>query len=282
MEAQIVHLNGEYLPLASASVSVLDRGFIFGDGVYEVVPVYGGRAFGWARHLARLRRSLARIRIEDPHDDATWNAIVSSLVSRHPWPDQLVYIQVTRGVARRDHAFPAGIVPTVFAMASELIVPSPETRARGIDTITLPDERWLNCDIKSISLLGNVLAKQAAVDAGAAECLLFRDGWLTEGSSSNVWIVRDSVVLGPPPGREILEGVRMGIIESLCAAEGIAFEQRPIARDEVLQADEVLISSATREILAVARIDGRPVGNGRPGPVGEHLYRAYQRAKAEG
>ncbi|MCZ8101342.1 MAG: D-amino acid aminotransferase, partial [Burkholderiales bacterium] len=256
------------------------RGFIFGDGVYEVAPVYGRVPFRWTQHHARLVRNLGKLRIDDPMDAAGWRGLVDALVARHPWDDQFVYVQVTRGVAKRDHAFPKGVRPTVFAMSSPLPPIPAEQIELGVATITLPDERWLHCDIKSISLLGNVLARQAAVDAGAAECVMFRDGWLTEGSSSNVWVVRDGRVLAPPRDNLILEGIRYGLLEALCAAEGVPFEVRPIARDEVTSADELMLSSATKEVLPITRLDGRPVGAGVPGPVYRRLHAAYQRAKA--
>ena len=278
----VCYLNGEFLPLAEARVPVLDRGFIFGDGVYEVVPAYGAAPFRWPQHLARLKRSLAKLRIANPHDDDGWARLVHELIARHPWADQFVYIQVTRGVAKRDHAFPAGIAPTVFAMSSELKPPAEQTRTEGVSAITLPDERWLHCDIKSIALLGNVLARQAAADAGALECLMFRDGMLTEGSSSNVWIVRNGAVLGAPRDHLVLEGIRYGLLEELCAAAGVPFELRRITREDVLAAEEVLISSATKEVLPVTRLDGLPVGAGTPGPIWRSLWDAYQAAKASG
>ena len=274
-----VYLNGEFLPIAEARVPVLDRGFIFGDGVYEVVPVYGRVPFRWDQHRARLSRSLERIRIADPMDGEGWRALVDALVARHPWDDQFVYLQVTRGVAKRDHAFPAGIAPTVFGMSSPLAPVPAEMVERGVPAITLPDERWLNCDVKSTSLLGNVLAKQAAVDAGAFECVMFRDGLLTEGSSSNIWVVSEGRVLAPPPDRRILQGVRYGLLESLATDEGLPFELRPITRAEVDAADELMLTSATREVLPITRLDGRPVGDGVPGPVFRRLHAAYQRAK---
>lgn len=278
-----VYLNGEFLPLAQARIPVLDRGFIFGDGVYEVVPVYGGRPFRWPMHLARLRRSLGRIRIGLDMDDTAIGDIVRELIRRHPWSDQFVYIQVTRGVARRDHAFPKpAVAPTVFAMSSELVPPSRAEVEHGLDAITLPDERWLNCDIKSVSLLGNVLARQAAVEHGAREAILFRDGFLTEGSSSNIWVARDGRLFSPHRDRRILEGIRVGLVESLCAECGIELDQRNITREEVVRADELMLTSATREILAVVRLDGRPVGDGRPGPLFRSLWEAYQRAKQAG
>lgn len=278
----ICHLNGEFLPLSQARVPVLDRGFIFGDGVYEVVPAYGRVPFRWPQHLARLKRSLAKLRIANPHHDDDWTRLVHTLIERHPWADQFVYLQVTRGVAKRDHAFPPDAVPTVFAMSSELKPPAEQYRTEGIAAISLPDERWLHCDIKSIALLGNVLARQAAADVGALECLMFRDGMLTEGSSSNVWVVRGGTVLGAPRDNLVLEGIRYGLLGELCAAAGVPFELRRIAREDVLAADEILISSATKEVLPVTRLDGAPVGAGTPGPVWHRLWDAYQAAKATG
>jgi D-alanine transaminase len=278
-EAQIVYLNGAFMPIEEAHVPVLDRGFIFGDGVYEVVPIYAGRPFRLPHHLRRLARSLAAIGIDNPLDDAGWARLVAELSSRHPWPDQFVYVQVTRGVARRDHAFPKGATPTVFAMANPYVAPAPELREQGLSVISREDDRWLHCDIKSISLLGNVLARQAAVEAGAAESVMFRDGMLTEGSSSNIWVVRKGRVLGAPTDHLVLEGIRVGLMGELCAAQGIACELRRITREEVFAADELMLTSATREILPITRIDGQPVGDGRVGPVYRQLHEAYQSAK---
>lgn len=275
----IVYLNGEFTALEEARVPVLDRGFIFGDGVYEVVPVYSRRPFRWAQHLARLERSLAKISIANPLEPGAWTGLVEELVARHPWPDQFVYMQVTRGVARRDHAFPANAKPTVFAMTSELAPLSPALLQKGVSVISLPDERWLHCDIKSISLLGNVLARQAAVEAGAAEGVMFRDGFLTEGASSNIWVVRNGTVLGPPNDNLILEGIRYGLMSELCERAGLPFEVRRIVHAEVLAADELMMSSATRELLPITMLDGKPVGSGSPGPLWKRLFDAYQQAK---
>ena len=277
---QTVYLNGEFMPIEEARVPVLDRGFIFGDGIYEVVPAYEGRPFRWPQHMRRLERSLAKVGIVNPLDRDGWTHLVAELIGRHPWPNQFVYMQITRGVAKRDHAFPKGITPTVFAMASELLAPPAELRERGLATITLPDERWLHCDIKSTSLLGNVMARQAAVDAGAQECIMFRDGYLTEGSASNIWVVRNGQVLAPPKDNLVLEGIRYGLMSELCERAGIAFELRRVVRREVLCADELLLTSATKEILPITSLDGQPVGNGRPGPIYAKLYAAYQEAKA--
>jgi D-alanine transaminase len=277
---QTAYLNGEYLPLAEARVPVLDRGFIFGDGIYEVVPVYRRVPFRFAQHLSRLERSLEKVRIENPLDAGGWSGVVASLLERHPWPDQFVYLQVTRGVAKRDHLFPAGVRPTVFAMSSEFKPVAADVVQKGIAAVTLPDERWLHCDIKSTSLLGNVLARQAAADAGATECVMFRDDHLTEGSASNVWVVSGGKLLAPPRNHLILEGIRYGLLEELAQAAGVPFEIRRILREEVLRADELMVTSATKEVIAVTRLDGKAVGQGTPGPIFRRLYDAYQDAKA--
>ncbi len=275
----LVYLNGAFTPLSEAKIPVLDRGFIFGDGVYEVIPMYARRLFRAKQHMARLLRSLAAIGIANPHGEQEWMGLIERVTNAYPADDQLIYLQVTRGVARRAHAFPKDVPPTVFIMTNAFTPPAAEAREQGIACITLEDQRWLRCDIKSISLLGNVLAAQRAVEQGAAEAIQFRDGFLTEGASSNVWIVKDGKLMGPPKDTLILEGIRYGLIEELCAACHIPFEARRIARDEVFAADEVLLSSAGREVLPVATIDGRPVGIGKPGPVFRRLYAAYQDAK---
>ena len=278
---QTAYLNGEYLPLSEARVPVLDRGFIFGDGIYEVVPVYRRVPFRFAQHLSPLERSLEKVRIENPLDAGGWSGVVASLLERHPWPDQFVYLQVTRGVAKRDHLFPAGVRPTVFAMSSEFKPVAADVVQKGIAAVTLPDERWLHCDIKSTSLLGNVLARQAAADAGATECVMFRDDHLTEGSASNVWVVSGGKLLAPPRNHLILEGIRYGLLEELAQAAGVPFEIRRILREEVLRADELMVTSATKEILPITSLDGKPVGKGEgPGPLYRKLFEAYQAAKA--
>jgi D-alanine transaminase len=275
----LVYLNGEIMPLSEAKIPVLDRGFIFGDGVYDVVPIYRRKPFRADQHIARLLRSMEAISIPDPHGGDEWLKLVQKIADAHPADDQLVYIQVTRGVAKRSHAFPKDIAPTVFIMTSPHTPPSEEIRARGVSCVTMEDRRWLRCDIKSISLLGNVLAAQYAAEQGAVEAIQFRDGFLSEGSASNAWIVRDGGVIGPQKDNLVLEGIRYGLIAELCAAEGIRFELRRIDRAEVFAADEVFLSSAGKEVLPVTSIDGAPVGNGTPGPVCRRLYLAYQAAK---
>ncbi len=280
MNDPLVYLNGAMTPLSEAKIPVLDRGFIFGDGVYEVIPIYGRRMFRAEQHMARLFRSLAAIEITNPHTREQWMDLINQVVNAHSADDQMVYLQVTRGVAKRGHAFPKGTTPTVFIMTGPLSLPSPEVRAKGVACVSMEDKRWLRCEIKSISLLGNVLAAQYAAENDAVESIQFRDGFLSEASASNVWIVRNGTLMGPPKDNLILEGIRYGLIEELCAAEGVPLEARRISRDEVFSADEVLLSSATKEVLPVTSIDGKTVGDGKPGAIYQRLYKAYQAAKA--
>ncbi|MFY7857297.1 MAG: D-amino acid aminotransferase [Rubrivivax sp.] len=281
------HLNGRVLPLNEAQVSVLDRGFIFGDGIYEVVPVYARRLFRFDEHMARLARGLAKIRIPNPHGREAWLQHVRSLVQavgdKTGAEDLLVYIQITRGVAPRDHVMPQGLTPTVFMMVHPMKAPTAEQRHHGVVCVTARDFRWERGDIKSISLLGNVLARQISADHGAAETIMFRDGFLTEAAASNVWVVREGALLGPPKSEHVLEGIRVELLRELCEACGVAYNLRPISEAEVLSADEVMLSSATKEVLPVTRIDGEPVGHGalrgKPGPVYARLHEAYQQAK---
>ena len=281
------YLNGEWATLSTAKVSVLDRGFIFGDGVYEVVPAYDGRPFRFAEHMARLDRSLGELRIANPMRHDEWHALVMKLIAAYAAhmrvaaesTHQLVYLQVTRGVAMRDHVMPPGLTPTVFAMSNRLHIYTAEERARGVACVTHEDFRWKKGHIKSISLAAAVLARQVSADVGANETLMFRDGYLTEAAASNVWVVKDGKVLGAPRGNLVLEGIRYGLLEELCGEAGIPFELRPVSREEVLAADEILLSSATKEVVPCTQLDGRPVGNGRPGPIYDRLYAGYQRAK---
>ena len=283
----LCYLNGEFGSLREAKVSVLDRGFIFGDGVYEVVPAYGGKLFRFDEHMARLGRNLAKLRIANPLEPEQWLAharrLATALIEKTGAPDQLVYIQVTRGVALRDHVMPEGIEPTVFMMASAMKPPSAEQRHKGVTCITARDFRWERGDIKSVSLLGNVLARQMSADHGAIETVMFRNGFLTEASGSNVWVVHEGAVLGPPKSEHVLEGIRYELIRELSEECGIAFNLKPIPEADVLSADELLLSSATKEVLPITTLDGAPVGHGalrgKPGPVYAKLHEAYQRAK---
>ncbi|WP_235965467.1 D-amino acid aminotransferase [Caenimonas soli] len=281
------YLNGEFSTLRDAKVSVMDRGFIFGDGVYEVVPVYAGRPFRFAQHMARLDRSLAELRIANPMSHGEWRALADQLIAAYAeslgqsagQTDQLVYIQVTRGVAMRDHIMPPGITPTVFVTSNRISPPSPADRAGGVKCVSAEDFRWKKAHIKSVSLAGSVLARQMSADVGAAETVMFRDGFLSEGAAANVWVVKGGRVIGAPKDNLVLEGIRYGLLEELCTEAGIPFELRRVAQEEVFSADELLLSNATKEVLPVTRLDERPIGSGKPGPIYEKLYAGYQRAK---
>jgi len=277
--SDIAYLNGEFLPLDQARVSALDRGFIFGDGVYEVIPVYSRRPFRLPEHLRRLQRSLDAVRLGNPMTDAEWTRLIHDLVTRHAGEDQSVYLQVTRGVARRDHAFPKEATPTVFMMSNPLVTPSKEQVEKGVPCITATDYRWLRCDVKSVSLLANCLLRQLAADAGAVEVVLFRDGSLTEASASNVFVIRNGRLLAPPKDQLILPGITYDVVLELAAAKGIAIELRAISEREVRSADELWVTSSSKEVLAVATLDGKPVGNGRPGPVFRTVHQAFQEFK---
>ncbi|OZI50038.1 D-amino acid aminotransferase [Bordetella genomosp. 4] len=271
-----VYLNGEFTRVDEAKISVLDRGFIFGDGIYEVVPVYHGKPFRMTEHMNRLDRSLQALRIPSPKSREQWLELVNELIRRSATPSCVVYLQVTRGVYKREHAFPTTeITPTVFGMTTEFTPPTAEQRERGIRVISIPDERWLHCEIKSVSLLGNVLARQQAAEAGVDEVIQFRDGFMTEGSSSNFWVVSAGKLLAPPKDNLILEGIRYGFMAELAEETGVPFEARRITQDEVASADEILVTSATKEVLPVLQLNGKAVGNGRPGPVYAKLRAAY-------
>ena len=276
---ETVYLNGEFMPLDKARVPVLDRGFIFGDGVYEVIPVYSRRPFRLPEHLQRLARSLASIRLANPLGEAEWTRLIGDIVARNAGEDQSVYLQVTRGVAKRDHAFPREAKPTVFVMSGPLVTPARELVENGVPCITGTDYRWLKCDVKSVSLLGNCLLRQSAADAGAAEIVLFRDGHLTEASASNVFAIRKGTLLSPPKTRLILPGITYDVVLELAQATGIPVELRAVTETEVRGADELWLTSSTREVLAIVSLDGKPVGSGRPGPVFKKLYQAFQEFK---
>ena len=281
------YLNGDYSTLQDAKISVLDRGFIFGDGIYEVVPAYGGKLFRFEHHMARLGRSLAELRIANPLSQQEWHDIAIKLIADYASStgtatesgNQLIYIQVTRGVAMRDHPMLPGLIPTVFIMVNPMKLPSAEQRAQGVACVTANDFRWEKAHIKSTSLLGAVFSRQISFDVGALETVMFRGDHLSEASASNVWLIKDGKVIGVPKNELVLEGIRFGLIEEMCRDLGLTFELRPISRAEVLAADELLLSSATKEVLPITRLDGQPVGNGQPGPIYAKLYAAYQQAK---
>lgn len=275
----MVFLNGELMPLEQAKIPVLDRGFIFGDGVYELVPVYSRVPFRLHEHLERLERSLAETRIRNPYSRSQWRDIIYRLVDAQAFEDQGVYFQVTRGVAKRDHAFPRDAEPTVFMMANPLVNPPRETVERGAAAVTAEDYRWLRCDIKSISLIGNCLLRQLSADADAAETVLLREGNLTEASASNVFIVRDGVIITPPKSRLILPGITYDVVMELAQANRLPLEARAVPEAELRAADEIWVTSSSKEVLAIVELDGAKVGEGRPGPVFRRMYQLYQEFK---
>ncbi len=272
----MIYLNGRYMPIEQAMVPVLDRGFIFGDGIYEVVPVYSRVPFRLDEHLARLERSLAAVHIPNPYSREGWREIIGKIVAAQDYEDQSVYFQVTRGVAKRDHAFPQGVEPTVFMMANPLVTPSAEVVERGGSAVSAVDYRWTRCDIKSISLIGNCLLRQLSAEVGAAETILFRDGQLTEASASNVFVVKGGVIQAPPKSRLILPGITYDVVVELAAGAGLPMRVGDMTEAEVRAADELWVTSSSKEVFAIVELDGKPIGDGTPGPVFRHMYRLYQ------
>ncbi|WP_019625643.1 D-amino acid aminotransferase [Thioalkalivibrio sp. ALJT] len=280
----IAYFNGEYLPLDAVRISPLDRGFLFGDSVYEVIPSYGGHFFLLDQHLQRLTRSLAAIRLPSPYGPTQWRERLDGLLQRNAdpaTPDLGIYLQVTRGVAPRDHAFPGEVRPTVLAMVSPIRPLPATTRRQGIAAVTAPDQRWARCDIKATTLLANVLARQAATEQGAQEAILLRDGHVTEGAASNAFAVLEGVVVTPPLTATVLPGVTRSLVLDLARNAGYPVCERDLAASELQRADEIWLTSSTREVLPVTRLDDHPVADGRPGPVWQQIHAAYQHAKSE-
>jgi D-alanine transaminase len=271
-----VYLNGRYLPIEGAQISVLDRGFLFGDGVYEVIPAYGGRLFEFAAHMARLDNSLAAVRIGNPHSMEEWRGIFAPLLE--DGADQYIYLQITRGAApKRDHLFPENVAPTVFAMSSP--IPLYPEREAGIKAVCLEDSRWQHCHVKAITLLANVLLRQEASEHGGAEAILVKNGFVTEGSSSNVFAVLNGTLITPPLGHDILPGITREVVLKIVEANHISCREQPIAIDDLKQADEIWIVSSIREIVPVVELDDRFVGGGKPGPVRQKVNRLFQAYK---
>jgi D-alanine transaminase len=274
-----VFLNGKLVPIEQATVSVLDRGFIFGDGVYELVPVYSRVPFRLEEHLARLERSLGETRIRNPYSRAQWRAHIYALIDAQPFEDQGIYFQVTRGAAKRDHAFPANVEPTVFMMSNPLVNPQPAQVEKGAMAVSAQDYRWLRCDIKSISLIGNCLLRQLSAEAGGAETILFRDGKLTEASASNVFIVKQGVIQSPPKSNLILPGITYDVVVELARGNGLPLEFTDIPEAAVRAANELWVTSSSKEVLAIVELDGKRIGDGRPGPVFRRMFQLYQEFK---
>ena len=284
-----VFLNGQWLAAADAHVSVMDRGFLFGDGVYEVIPVYSRRAFRLEQHLARLRQSLDGIQLANPHRPDEWIALVTQLAGEAEWEDLSIYIQVTRGpMAVRNHAFPREITPTVLLLAEPMSVPPASQREQGISAVSAADIRWLRCDLKTTSLLANCLLRQIAITAGCEETVLFRDGFLTEGSASSIFVVKDGVLLAPIKNHLMLPGITYDVILELAAQHGLPCEVRDITEAETRAADELWMCSSTKEMLPIVMLDGGKVPNGTqsagaggtPGPAFVKMYGWYQEFKA--
>lgn len=276
----MIYLNGSFIPIEDAYISVLDRGFIFGDGVYEVIPVYSHKPFRLTAHLHRLQKSLEGIQLENPYTDIKWKELLERVISANEVDDQYLYLQITRGVAPRDHSFPKKVTPTVFIMSSPLVIASKELTVTGVSAITANDNRWLRCDIKATSLLPNVLLRQMAVDSNAMETLLIRDGFLTEGSASNIFVVKDDLLLAPPKSHMMLPGITYDVVLDLADKNKILYEIREVAEKELRSADEILLTSSTKEIMPITLLDGSQVGSGKPGKIFAQLYRCYQNFKA--
>ncbi|MCO5097086.1 MAG: D-amino acid aminotransferase [Rhodocyclaceae bacterium] len=277
---QTAYLNGTLLPLSEARVSAMDRGFLFGDGAYEVIPVYSRRPFRLAEHLRRLRHTLDGIRLDNPHDDAAWARLIGEIIARNDGEDQSVYLQITRGAdTRRNHAFPASVTSTVFVMSEPLLTPPPAQRDTGIAAVSAPDMRWLRCDLKTTSLLANCLLRQLAVDAGCVETILFRDGFMTEGAASNIFAMKAGVMLAPPKNHLMLPGITYDVVLELAAAHGLPCEVRDVSEDEARAAEELWMTSSTKEVLPITLLDGRAIGTGQPGPAFRNMYAWYQEFK---
>ena len=271
------------MPIEEACIPVLDRGFIFGDGVYEVIPVYSRHGFRLPEHLSRLQHSLDGISLTNPYSDEEWTKLINELVASNAGEDQYLYLHITRGVAKRDHAFPRPpVVPTIFMMSNPLTTPPEELLQSGVGAVTAQDNRWLRCDIKSIALLPNVLLRQMAVDAGCAETILVRDDeFMTEGAASNIFVVKNGRLLAPPKNHFMLPGITYDVVLEIAAAHGIPYQVRKVTKEELFQADEILLTSSTKEVLAITHLDGQPVGQGKPGPMFDKLYSLYQDFKRD-
>ena len=271
------------MPIEEACIPVLDRGFIFGDGVYEVIPVYSRHGFRLPEHLSRLQHSLDGISLTNPYSDEEWTKLINELVASNAGEDQYLYLHITRGVAKRDHAFPRPpVVPTIFMMSNPLTTPPEELLQSGVGAVTAQDNRWLRCDIKSIALLPNVLLRQMAVDAGCAETILIRDDeFMTEGAASNIFVVKNGTLLAPPKDHFMLPGITYDVVLELAEDNGIPYQVRKVAKQELFNADEILLTSSTKEVLAITHLDGQPVGQGKPGPMFDKLYSLYQDFKRD-
>ena len=271
------YLNGEFLPLSETRISVMDRGFLFGDGVYEVIPVYGGRLFRLEHHLKRLQNSLDAIRISNPLAPAEWHLMLTKLVESNDAEDQAVYLQVTRGVAeKRDHAFPADVTPTLFAMSTPMAESVDIDAIPGVSAVTLEDIRWNLCNVKAITLLPNVLLRQQAIDGGGTEAILIKNGLAIEGAASNVFIVSNGLLITPANGPSLLPGITRDLVIELAANHAIPFREADITEQQLFDAEEIWLTSSTREISPVIQLNDRVISAGKPGPLWRHMMNLYQ------
>jgi len=281
--AATAYVNGAFVPVTEARVSVLDRGFLFADGVYEVIPAYGGKPFALKGHLARLARSLRELQIANPHSDDEWTDLAMQLMQHNGGGDCMVYFQVTRGAPeKRGHAFPVNVKPTVVGLCNALPVPGEAALRDGVGAVTRPDIRWGRCDIKSVALLPNILASQAANEQACNEAILHREGRVTEGASSNVWAVLGTSVVTPSKGPEILPGITRDVLLEALRAARVPVQERRLTLNELRSADEIWLTSSTREVLPVTRLDSEPVGARKPGPMWKKAYAAFQERKKRG
>ncbi len=275
----MIYLNGKFMPIQEAFVPVLDRGFIFGDGVYEVIPAYSRKLFRLNEHLNRLQYSLDGIRLKNPHTNEEWQSLLEQIIDQNESEDQYIYLHITRGVAKRDHAFPVGVAPTIFIMSNPLLPPPAALLESGVSAITAMDNRWVRCDVKAISLLPNVLLRQLAVDAHAVETILIRDGFLTEGAASNIFVVKNNVLLAPPKSNLMLPGITYDVVLELADHHKIPHEVRQISEKELQNADEILLTSSTKEVLPITTLNEKSINNGKPGVMFNRLYAFYQEFK---
>jgi len=280
-DTPICYLNGEFTPLKDAKISVLDRGFIFADGIYEVIPAFAGRTFRIEQHLKRLQDNLTAIKIKNPYSITQWQVIFNDLIAKNNYSntDCSIYLQVTRGVAKRDHVFPSDPTATIFVMVNPLPTANPETLAKGLSVIVRDDIRWQYCNIKSISLLGNIILKQEAAEHNADEAILVRDGNVTEGAASNIFIVKNGVIKTPVKDKKLLPGITRDLIIEIAAQHGLACQETNITENELLKADEVWLSSSTKEVSPVCFIENKTVADGTPGPHWAKMYQFFQEYK---
>lgn len=278
-QANIIYLNGQYMPIEKATVSVMDRGFLFGDGVYEVIPVFGGNLLRLEGHLHRLQNSLNRISLPNPYENNRWHELFSDLLTKNVGEDRAIYLQISRGTySKRDLSVPSGcdISPTVFIMVLQIVPADIKTISAGISAITIEDFRWDACDIKSTSLVANVMLRQQAADAGVEDAILIKDGVVTEGTASNVFMVKDGALITPPAGHQLLSGITRNMVIEIAKNNTIVVEERDIKPAELYAADEIWMTSSTREIAPVISLNGQRVGSGKAGPMWENVMTLYQ------